>query len=353
MTTSQPPRTADPDTPPGAVTVPDRDAPPAAGSAVIGGTRPTDSCAGTTAPDPPPAPRSALCDRDPLCATFTLGAGRVDLWLVRSPPAEHADALARDELDERERQRAEAFIRPSDGLLYAAAHVALRRLVGRYTATPPQDVRFLREPCPGCGEAHGRPAVAPAPPPLHFSLSHSGGAALVAVAATPLGADIQKLPGTGTVDICSRSLHPDEQTELARAAGDEERRRLFGRIWTRKEAYLKGLGTGLSRSPAEDYLGRDTGRHPRGWTLLDVPCDTTHTAAAALRGAAPRAADLYRVPPTWLTTHTALGDHPPAPLPAHLPPPTDPGPPPARGPHGHPPTRDEAAGQGSSTARPV
>ncbi|MEU3692473.1 4'-phosphopantetheinyl transferase family protein [Streptomyces narbonensis] len=239
---------------------------------------------------------------------FTVSEGRLDLWLVRRLDGTDGAALDTSELDEAERRRAASFIRPADGLLYATAHVALRRLLGRYTGTMPQDIRFVREPCPGCGGAHGRPAVAPTParPPLHFSLSHSSGVALVGVAAAPVGVDVERLPRQESVEICSEALHPDEQSELADATA-EELQALFGRIWTRKEAFLKGIGTGLSRSPAEDYLGADERRHPPGWTVLDIPCTATHSAAAAVRGAAPRSVNLRWLNGDWLRTHDTGG----------------------------------------------
>ncbi|MFD0449233.1 hypothetical protein ACFQ10_53835 [Streptomyces indonesiensis] len=87
---------------------------------------------------------------------FTVAPDRVDLWLVHRPAGAGADALARTELDDRERARADAFIRSSNALLYTAAHVALRRLIAGYTAGRPEEVRFMRESCPGCGETHGR-----------------------------------------------------------------------------------------------------------------------------------------------------------------------------------------------------
>ncbi|MFF1560779.1 4'-phosphopantetheinyl transferase family protein [Streptomyces sp. NPDC058279] len=246
------------------------------------------------------AARPAVHHLDLPDCDFTLSADRIDLWLVRRPTGAAADALAIGELDDDERRKTDAFIRQSDGMLYAAAHVAVRRLLGRYTATLPQDVRFMREPCPGCGEAHGRPALSPPPPPLHYSLSHSGGVALVGVGTRPLGVDVEKLPGVETVDICSKALHPDEQSEIAETEAGDERRQLFGRIWTRKEAFLKGLGTGLSRSPAEDYLGTDHDRHPDGWTMVGVPADSGHAAAVAVAGTPPEVVDVRWVPDTWL-----------------------------------------------------
>ncbi|MDH6542292.1 4'-phosphopantetheinyl transferase family protein [Streptomyces lavendulae] len=266
-----------------------------------------------------PAARPVVHHQDLDRADFTLSADRVDLWLIRRPTGADAEALAIEELDESERKRTDSFIRRTDGMLYAAAHVAVRRLLGRYTATRPEDVRFMREPCPGCGEPHGRPALSPPPPPLHYSLSHSGGVAMIGVGTVPLGVDVEKLPGAETVDICSKALHPQEQLEIAEAEEGEERRQLFGQTWTRKEAFLKGIGTGLSRSPAEDYLGTDHDRHPDGWTMVGVPADGQHAAAVAVAGPAPARVDVRWVPDAWLSVgHTVCSGTAPGPRPAAL-----------------------------------
>ncbi|MDX3642281.1 4'-phosphopantetheinyl transferase family protein [Streptomyces sp. MB09-02B] len=256
----------------------------------------------------PPTPGRPSPRPRPGGEEFAVCDDRVDLWLMRSPDPRDGTALDTSELDETEQRRAASFIRPADGLLYATAHVALRRLLSRYTHTLPHAIRFVREPCPGCGGAHGRPALAPTParPPLHFSLSHSAGVALVGVAAAPVGVDVERLPRQESVTICGKALHPGEQRELAGTPAQELTSR-FGQIWTRKEAYLKGIGTGLSRSPAQDYLGADGRRHPPGWTVLDIPCTATHSAAAAVRGPAPGTVDVRWLHGDWLTARGAGG----------------------------------------------
>jgi 4'-phosphopantetheinyl transferase len=255
-----------------------------------------------TAPAAPSAPYPT-----PGPPEFTVTPDRLDLWLIRSADTD-ADALDLSELDGTERSRADAFLRPADGLLYAAAHIGLRRLLARYTGRRPQDLRFTRDPCPGCREPHGRPVVLPtetsAAVPLHFSLSHSAGVALVGVTAVPVGVDVEQLPREETATICAQALHPGERAELA-AAAPQDRRALFGRLWTRKEAYLKGLGTGLSRGPAQDYLGLRASEHPAGWTVLGIPCFATHVAAAAVRHPAPAEARVRCVPARWLDASDA------------------------------------------------
>ncbi|MFI8294145.1 4'-phosphopantetheinyl transferase family protein [Streptomyces sp. NPDC085614] len=243
---------------------------------------------------------------------YSVCEGRVDLWLIRSPGS--MDDPDTSDLDDAERRRIDSFIRPADRLMYATAHIGLRRILAGYTQSSPRDLRFLREPCPGCGAAHGRPALEAPSTPLHFSLSHSGGMALVGIAAVPIGVDVEKLPSRQTVEDCSPALHPGERSELA-GAKDTELKVRFGQIWTRKEAYLKGIGTGLSRDLAEDYLGTDAQRHPPSWSLLDVPCGPTHCAAAAVQGPAPDRVSLRQVPRQWLgLTETETGADPVAPF---------------------------------------
>lgn len=226
--------------------------------------------------------------------------GHIDLWLLRQPDRDAVTGtLDLSELDDSELNRTSLCRRKPNGFLYTSAHIALRRLLGAYLDVPPRDLRFVREPCPGCGEPHGRPAVSTPSPPLHFSLSHSTGMVMIGVAATPIGVDVEKLPGPETVEMCTPAFHPAERAELE-SLPDEARRAAFGQLWTRKEAYLKALGTGLSRALDADYLGGDPARHPAGWTVLDTSCGPGHTAAAAVLGVTPTSVGRRWLRMEWL-----------------------------------------------------
>ncbi|MGN9790266.1 4'-phosphopantetheinyl transferase family protein [Streptomyces sp. OZ13] len=203
------------------------------------------------------------------------------LWCVRA--SEYAARAAADEwlLDAEERARARAFVRDRDRDRYRVAHVVLRRLLGAYLDEDPAAVGLVREPCPGCGEPHGRPAVADAP--FHFSLAHSGDLALLAFADTPVGVDVEADPSPEAAAEIGAMLHPRERAELA-AVPQGARPASVGRCWTRKEAYLKGVGIGLAEDPAVTYVG--AGPTPAalpGWSLTDVPVPPGHTAACAVR----------------------------------------------------------------------
>ncbi|MFJ8660960.1 4'-phosphopantetheinyl transferase family protein [Streptomyces sp. NPDC093795] len=231
------------------------------------------------------------------------------LWTLRPPPADSAAAraLATGELDHAERRRADAYVRPGDRVQYLAAHLALRRVLAPYTGVPAWRLRFGRE-------AAGRPVLLGVPRAPSFSLSHSHGLVLLGVARRPVGVDVQRVPPYATAELCRGALHPAEREELA-ALPEPRLAEAFARLWTRKEAYLKGLGTGLARGLAADYLGesgRDGARRPAGWVVLDLAGGPDHAAAAALRTDSTPRVTTREVRPEDLTstthdTHTERG----------------------------------------------
>lgn len=199
------------------------------------------------------------------------------LWLVR------ADApVAPTTLDAGERRRARAFAQDAVRDRYVAGHAALRRLLAARLGVPPRQVALTREACPVCGGPHGRPTVVGGTP--YFSLTYSGGLCLIALADTPVGVDMERIPPSDVVSGLAADLHPVERAEVA-ALPEDERPLAFTRAWVRKEAYLKGLGTGLARGLSIDYVG--TGMAPaeclEDWTIADIAVDSVRVAAIAVR----------------------------------------------------------------------
>ncbi|MFD7664037.1 4'-phosphopantetheinyl transferase family protein [Streptomyces sp. NPDC059788] len=210
------------------------------------------------------------------------GPPEVSLWLVRTVP--EAGLHDRAVLDAAERKRTDAFVRPGDRDTYATSHSALRRLLGAYLDRDPAALRFLRESCPCCDEPHGRPALADAGMPLHFSLSHTGDMALIGFARTPVGVDIEKQASPRTVAEVSGMLHPRERATLD-ALPEHRRPAAFARCWTRKEAYLKGTGSGLAGDLMTTTLvgaGPEPVAMP-GWAMADVAVPEGFAAACATR----------------------------------------------------------------------
>ena len=121
------------------------------------------------------------------------------------------------------------------------AHLSLRQILHRYTAVPPDALRF------GCGE-HGKPFLENDGDafPVSFNLSHSGELAVVAVGQiSEIGVDVEQIrPMPDWEAIAMGVFHPAE-IEWVRAAGDR-RTEAFFHVWTAKEAYIKVSGSGLA-----------------------------------------------------------------------------------------------------------
>lgn len=174
------------------------------------------------------------------------------LWRValdREP-----DALELAWLSDDERARAARFAFARDRRRYLAAHCALRRILAACTARPAGELRFEAGP-------HGKPALAPPAPACSFNLSHSEEVALIAVAPhdEPVGVDVEMLRELPDAErLAERHYTLRERRELREAAPGRARQLAFLRGWTRKEACLKALGSGLAIEPH----GFETGLSP-------------------------------------------------------------------------------------------
>ncbi len=100
-----------------------------------------------------------------------------------------------------------------------------------------------------------------------------------------VGVDIEAIQATADIDgISARLMSPAEQRSFA-SLPPAKRRAAFFQCWTRKEAYVKGIGTGLS-FPLREVDVWDGGRRPAtvsGWSVHQV--DVAPGFAAAVAGA--------------------------------------------------------------------
>jgi 4'-phosphopantetheinyl transferase len=192
-------------------------------------------------------------------------------------------------LDRGEMRRVERLQSAVDRRRFVTAHTALRRELGRRLDAHPAELEFSRAPCSECGQPHGRPVVlrpggsSARRAGLQFSLSLSGSQALLAIATTPVGVDIEALPDVAMCKQLSALLHPREQATIL-SAPEEAQRTLFTRLWCRKEAYLKATGVGFAHAYTESYLS-SLERTP-GWqvTNIDAPAGFAGAVATVVAG---------------------------------------------------------------------
>jgi 4'-phosphopantetheinyl transferase len=166
------------------------------------------------------------------------------LWWLRLDELPDAAALATLSADEIARGARFAF----EGLRrrHLASHVALRTILAQQTGLPAAALVF------GAGP-FGKPFLQ-APAACVFNMSHSDDVAVIAVApgaaaGTEIGVDVEVLrPMRDAIALAERNFTAAEQRELL-ATPPEWRDLAFMRGWTRKEACLKAIGSGLSIPP--------------------------------------------------------------------------------------------------------
>lgn len=160
----------------------------------------------------------------------------VALWLVDLDARDHPEPA----LSAEEERRAARLAFERDRARYFAAHRALRRLLMAHAGLDAPSVVFT-------AGLFGKPALAGAPD-WRFSLADCEDVALIGIAdgGDDIGVDIERLrPVPDRFDLAAGLFTAAEQAELA-ATPPPRRDLAFLRGWTRKEACLKAIGSGLA-----------------------------------------------------------------------------------------------------------
>lgn len=221
-----------------------------------------------------------------------LDVDEVHVWrasLEQDP--EEVEAL-RASLSADERRRADRFHFERDRRHFTVGRGVLRDVLSRYLGGPPAALGF------SLGE-FGKPALSGDDGGLRFNLSHSHGLALCAVTrGREVGVDVEHLRDDfAGVDIAERFFSPAEVAALLSLPA-HQRTRAFFDCWTRKEAYIKALGEGLSHplhlftvslKPGEParLVSTDDPREAARWSVVELSPREGYAAALAIEGSRP------------------------------------------------------------------
>ena len=213
-------------------------------------------------------------------------AVRVDVWRVALDVASRArSVLSPDEL-----ARADRFHFERDKLRFIRCRSALRALLSDHLAIPADAIRFEYS-------ANGKPRIAVAQNSscLTFNVSHSADVALIAIGNTQhLGVDIERIRFDLDVSaLAERFFSLQERAELRALPNDLSVSGFFAG-WTRKEAFIKATGNGLSFPLANFSVSVHPAIKPqlkeiqgdadvaRRWCLVDIKAATGYRAALAV-----------------------------------------------------------------------
>lgn len=216
----------------------------------------------------------------------------VDIWIL--PTGSLPDSAVerfREYLSRDEQGRADRFATEQLRFSFIQTRGVLRVLLGHYLGVGPKAVSIKYGP-------KGKPFVALGTDntDLRFNTAHSRDLSLVALAkGCELGIDIEAIrPLSDPLSIADRFFCPEEASQLALLSGSL-REQAFYRCWTRKEAYVKATGDGLSTrldtfrvtlQPGESvrflHVNGDA-TEARAWTLHDLVLPNLYLGALAYR----------------------------------------------------------------------
>jgi len=212
---------------------------------------------------------------------------RADLEALGAEESRWQEVLSSDELT-----RASRFHFARDRQRFVAARALLRMILGSYLATDPGGLNFCysKKEKPSLGPEHAGSGIT-------FNLSHSGGIALFAFTrGRDIGVDVEQVRRDSDLEaIARRFFSKHEQSQLADVPLQEKVDAFF-RCWTRKEAYIKATGDGLSLPLSQFDVSLAAGKENAllvtrpdaeeagRWLLQEVPAGPGYVAALCVRG---------------------------------------------------------------------
>jgi 4'-phosphopantetheinyl transferase len=183
-------------------------------------------------------------------------------------------------LSEDEQKRALRFLADKHKKRFIAARSGLRRILSQYLSMPPEAITFSYS-------EHHKPALAPThQSDLQFNLAHSSDKAVIAITHQhAIGVDIEKMKPKDCLPLAKRFFSPQEYADLL-ALPKTQQPTAFYCIWSRKEAILKAIGTGLSLplssfSVACDERLEKISLENAAWSLVSIPVLNDYQTAVA------------------------------------------------------------------------
>ncbi len=175
-------------------------------------------------------------------ARMELHTHEVHVWRASLEQPEAVCRKLQATLSADEFERAARFQFEKHRRRFVVARGVLRDILGRYLGVAATGITFEYE-------AHGKPKLASVNHPENFSfnLSHAEELALCAVVrGHALGVDVEHVHPISDAEQIARRFFSEREAEQFCALPQEHRQIAFFNCWTRKEAFIKALGEGLS-----------------------------------------------------------------------------------------------------------
>ena len=216
-----------------------------------------------------------------LHSRLEIGSYHVDIWFANFALSAQSLDLFTALLDEVELSRMASFKFKYLRYQFVCAHGLLRILLSIYAKREPKDLAFKLG-------AYGKPELVDAEG-LSFSLSHTGQSVALAVARhVDIGLDIEQIKPIADRRSLIERFFSTKELVLYDETAHAEQESVFFKLWTRKEAFIKGLGLGLSYPLDVFSVGISepvslTGKGTEEWSLHHLEPGLGLTGALAVR----------------------------------------------------------------------
>jgi 4'-phosphopantetheinyl transferase len=223
--------------------------------------------------------------------SLALKSDEVHVWRASLEMTPSQVSTLKQILSPNELCRAGRFYFQKDRDHFVIARGLLRTILSKYVSRDPDNLHF-------CYGPNGKPALTgETGRKFRFNVSHSHGLSLFAVALDRnIGVDLEYIRSDlSDRDLAEQFLSPRELLAFWQLAEDDRPRGFFT-WWTRKEAYLKARGQGLSSDlkqfevvpvigcPAEFPEVNGTNQEETSWSLMDLAVMPGYAAALAVEG---------------------------------------------------------------------
>ena len=219
--------------------------------------------------------------------SLSLTTGEVHVWRIPLEQEESRLQEFRRTLEQPELERAGRFHFEKHRRHFVVGRGALREVLARYLGQNPTNLRFDYG-------AYGKPSLA-GEQRLRFNMSHSHEVALLAVAQdSELGVDVEHVRADFASEEIARRFFSRVEVEVFNSLPLNEQVSAFFRCWTRKEAFIKVIGKGLSQpldgfdvtlAPADPAaLLRVDEDDASRWSLSDIEVGAGYAGALAVEG---------------------------------------------------------------------
>ncbi|MBN1552250.1 4'-phosphopantetheinyl transferase superfamily protein [bacterium] len=194
-------------------------------------------------------------------------ASGIEVFSLRLEADDSVLNLLRKRLSRSELHRADTYASAIDRNRFIIRRAVLREQLSLRCGLPMHRIVFQYS-------EFGKPYLASPDTSLVFNCSHSGNIAIIAISRKVdcLGVDVEQIRFLADMEDAMETVFSYEEIQKINRVSTDRKPEMFFTLWTRKEAYLKALGSGLSTPPKTCRISVSEARHPT--ILKPVPGDS-------------------------------------------------------------------------------